>query len=194
MIDSNSVFPDDAVPQWARRYTAGAARRHDRFVHLTRNLLPGMRNRRGRRTLAATVVISLDVVLIAAVISFWSIGWASIPLAAGLVVSLTALMMLRIVTGSVGGAPADALDEIQLAQRNAARAICYNLVIPMMLVVYAILIGLSMRETVSGDSLVAAAWLLIALVYSASCLPDVLISWWMADPEPDDFPLDDLPR
>ncbi|WP_084638137.1 hypothetical protein [Gordonia shandongensis] len=112
MRDPNYVFPEDAVPRWVQRYTERSAARHDRFVSFTDGWLPGLRNRRGRRALAVTVLIFLDVTLIAAVASFWSTPWAAIPFGVGLAVSITALMTLRVVTGSVADAPAAVLDEI----------------------------------------------------------------------------------
>ncbi|WP_245569735.1 hypothetical protein [Gordonia shandongensis] len=58
---------------------------------------------------------------------------------------------------------------------------------PLMIVVYALLITLSMRDSVSSQTLVSTAWLLIACVYAISCLPDILVSWWTQDPD-DEFP------
>ncbi|AUH69868.1 MULTISPECIES: hypothetical protein [Gordonia] len=185
MHDPNYVFPDSAIPEWVRRYSRSAARRHDTFVRTTGTWLPGLRNRRGRRLLSSVLLILLCVVVISSIASFWAPLWSAVPFAIGLVTSLVVLMMLRVVTESIAGAPADTLDELQLTQRNAARALSYNLLLPPMMVVYAILIVLGYRDYVSGETVMSIAWLLIASVYALSCVPDVLMSWWMQDPEPE---------
>ncbi|EGD54200.1 hypothetical protein [Gordonia neofelifaecis] len=190
MHDPNYVFPDSAVPGWVWRYNRSAAQRHDRFVRSTRSWFPGLRDRRGRRLLSSILLALLAAVVITSVVSFWYPVWSSVPFLVFLLTSLAAVMMLRVVTESIAGAPADTLDEIQLTQRNAARALAYNLLLPPMLVVYAILITLSLREQVDGTLLMSIAWLLIASVYSLSCVPDVLMSWWMQDPEPE-YPSDE---
>ena len=41
MHDPNYVFPDSAIPEWVRRYSRSAARRHDTFVRTTGTWLPG---------------------------------------------------------------------------------------------------------------------------------------------------------
>lgn len=185
MPDPNLAVPESNVPDWLLRYNDRRARKYEHRAEQLRSVLPGLRTRRTRRTLVVGLVLTLLLATCASVASFWFITATWIPFLVGIVGSIVFFTLLRILSGAFSDAPANALDELQLAQRNAARSLAFMLFVPLMLTVYAISIGLSFRDWIAGQTMAALAWLMISGTLAVACLPDILLSWWMSD-DPDD--------
>ncbi|MFT3659970.1 MAG: hypothetical protein QM809_00835 [Gordonia sp. (in: high G+C Gram-positive bacteria)] len=185
MPDPNLTIPAGATPAWVLRYTDWRARRYTDRMEKASTMLPGLRNRRARRILVAVLAGCLAVAVGSAIAAFWHTAVMAAPFTAGLTIAVVAFVLLRITSDSPVDAPADALDELQLAQRNAARSLAYTLFVPVMLVVYAVAITLSLREYVAGPTLGALAWLLISGTLAVTCLPDMLLTWWRPDDDVD---------
>lgn len=193
MSDPNSTIPEHAKPQLWRRYETWRAVRYERSVAKYAGRYPGMRNRRSFRRLTLTLGAFLAVLVVAGVAALFTHLWFWIPFVIGLIGTVSTLTILRIVTGSVADAPVSALDEIQLAQRNSARSIGYIVLFSLMFIPYLLLIFLgSANDLVSGQNVYGIGVLLISLVLVGSSTPTILVSWWQADPDPDDFAVDEV--
>ncbi len=187
MNNPNSAIPEEATPAVWRRYEEWRGRRHQEFNSKYSHWLVSWRTRRTFRRLVLLQAFFSTLLVISSVFAFLNTGWFLIPFAVGLVGLLTTLSLLRIVTGSIADTPVTALDEIQVAQRNSARAIGFVVLYSLMFIPYAVLIVLSFRDEVPGQWVYGCAILLITLVVAAISVPTMLIAWWMADPDPEDL-------
>jgi protein-S-isoprenylcysteine O-methyltransferase Ste14 len=188
MTDPNSAIPDHVKPAFWARYEAWRVRTYEKTLAKNARRLPGMRNRRGARILAAGVLVSLLLLLAASVMSFVLQPWYFIPFGAGLVGVLGFLRLLAIVTGNIAEAPVASLDELQLAKRNSARSIGYIVLFGLMFVPYLALIFVgSAFDSVSGDTVYGFGILLITFMLIGTCSPTLLLAWWTEDPDPEDF-------
>jgi hypothetical protein len=189
MNDPNTVIPESSKPDWWRGYEDWQLRRHERFVRRYGHRLPGLRNRRSARRLVIALVITVALVFATAIGTFFTM-WAALPFVALIFMAMVPLVyVLRAVTRNVTEAPASALDEFELASRNAARSIAYTALWISMFVPYIVLIILSGggNNSVDGQVIYGSALLLIVLVAGATCIPTCLIGWWLPDPDPEDF-------
>lgn len=183
MPDPNLTIPEGSTPNWLLRYSDRRARTYERRAARYEGMFPRLRSRRARRVLVLLLALALALAVGSSIYAFWQMSYASIPFVIGVLGSLLFLSLLRVSNGAVADAPAQALDEIQLAQRNAVRSLAYVLLLPIVVAVYFVAITLGMREQVAGDTVAALAWLLITSVLAVTCLPDILLSWWMPDDE-----------
>ncbi|WP_440713088.1 hypothetical protein [Gordonia sp. FQ] len=186
MPDPNLTIPAEATPDWLLRYADWRAVRYERRMEKTRKVLPSLRTRRARRILVLILIAGLLLGVAASIAAFWSLAAAGIPFVVGVVGALIALTLVRISTGGVADAPSEALDELQLAQRNAARSFAYILLLPVIIGIYFGAIALSTRDYVAGDTVAALAWLLISATFAISCLPEILLTWWLPEPSDDE--------
>lgn len=195
MPDPNLTIPADATPNWLLRYAERRTRAYDRRIATSSKYFPRLRNQRSRRTFVVILVLCLDLAIVASIVAFWHMAIAAIPFTIGVFVSVVMVTLIRITTDAVADAPADALDEIQLAQRNAARSLAYSLLVPIILVIYFVAIAIAMRDEVAGQTVGALAWLLISTLLAVTCLPDILLTWWLPDEadNADDVVLTDQP-
>ncbi len=187
MNDPNSAFPEAAKPEIWRRYENWRGRRHEEFNAKHAHRLTTWRNQRAYRRLVIALLCALVFIVASSYLAFRSTGWFLLPFGIGLVSVITIQTALRIVTGSIADAPVSALDEIQLAQRNSARSFGFFVLYAVMFIPYFVLVGISMRDEVPGQWVYGSAILLISLVLTAICVPNMLIAWWMADPDPEDL-------
>ncbi|MFW0785395.1 hypothetical protein AAFP35_12815 [Gordonia sp. CPCC 206044] len=189
MSDPNSAIPPEATPSLWRRVDEYRAEQHLKFNAKNAGRLPGWRNRRGYRTLVVAQLVALTIGLIGAVMSFFT-NWFFVLFFASVIATGVCMYLLRIVTGSIADTPPAALDEIQLAQRNSARSIGFFVCYTLMFIPYAILIVLSMRDQVSGSAVYGTAIVMIVLMVFAAQVPTMLVTWWMSDPDPEDYVTD----
>ncbi len=188
MSDPHSAIPEHAQPQVWRRYENWRARRYERLLAKNATKWPRLRNRRTFRRLVVLLVAFLLLLLVSAVIAFVSNTWFIVPYLISLVGILATLSVLKVVTGSVADAPVSALDEIQLAQRNSARSIGYLVLFSLMFIPFMMMIVMgSAFQLVTGQNVYGLGVLLITITLVGTCTPTILTSWWMADPDPEDF-------
>jgi fatty acid desaturase len=189
MNDPNTVIPESSKPAWWRGYENWQVRRHEKFLRRYGHRLPRLRNRRSARRLVIALAVTVALVFASAIATFFT-AWAALPF---LVIILGAMLpliyILRTVTLNVSDAPASALDEFELASRNAARSIAYTALWISMFIPYIVLLILAGGgdHTVDGQVIQGSAVLLIVLVAGATCIPTCLIGWWLPDPDPEDF-------
>ncbi|WP_299575077.1 hypothetical protein [uncultured Williamsia sp.] len=194
MTDPNSAIPEHVKPAFWVRYEAWRVRYYEKTQAKNAHRLVGMRNRRGARILAAGVLFSLVLLLIASAMSFVLQPWFFLPFVLGLAGVLTFLKLLGIVTGNIAEAPVASLDELQLAKRNSARSIGYLAVFSLMFIPYLVLIFVgSAADSVSGDTVYGFGILLITFLLIGTCTPTLLLAWWTEDPDPEDFADPDTP-
>ncbi|GGF35942.1 hypothetical protein [Williamsia phyllosphaerae] len=192
MSDPNSAIPEHAKPQLWRRYETWRAVRYERTIAKNAGRYPRLRNRRSFRRLVTLLVAFLLMLVVSAVIAFVNSTWFLIPYLVSLGGILTTLTVLKVVTGSVADAPVSALDEIQLAQRNSARSIGYFVLFSLMFIPFVMLTFMgSAFDLVSGQNVYGVGILLITITLIGTCTPTMLTSWWQADPDPDDFVVDE---
>lgn len=187
MNDPNSAIPDAAKPAAWLRYDAWRGDRHRRFTARHTHDLPRWRNRTTYRRVVVVQASAVLVMIAGSVVAFTSSRWFMAAGIVGVVITVACQRILRIITGSIGDAPVSALDEIQLAQRNSARAIAYFVLCTLMLIPYFVLIALSIPDHVDGQAIYGAAVLLISLLVAGTVLPSMLTAWWMADADPEDY-------
>lgn len=183
MPDPNLSIPEAATPNWLLRYGQWRARRYHLHLARSRTLLPRLRTRRARRAMVALLVTLLLAAIGISIAAFWIMPTVSIPFIVTILGAVGLVILIRISTGGVADAPADALDEIQLAQRNAARSLTYVLLVPVILAIYFVAIGIGTRDQVAGSTVSALALTLISTLFAATCLPDILLTWWLPDDE-----------
>lgn len=186
MRDPYSAIPAEATPALWRRYDAWRADRHAKFNARYAGTLTGWRNRRSVRRLVLLQIVGLLVIIASSIVAFITY-WFFVPFIVGLAVAMGAMIMLRIVTGSIVEAPASALDEIQLAQRNSARSFGYITLYTLMFIPYTVLIVIGGRDQVDGQVVYGAGILLISMLLTGTMVPNMLTSWWIDDPDPEDF-------
>ncbi|GAB17839.1 hypothetical protein GOEFS_040_00090 [Gordonia effusa NBRC 100432] len=186
--DPHSPLPEAATPRLWRRYEAWRTRMHDTFVRKNGHRLPTWHNRRGARRAARLLILNLLLILISSVVAYFS-WWFSIPFVIGIVGCIAWQYVLRIVSGSIADTPAPALDEFQLAKRNAARSISFGILVGLMFVPYFILILLSSwhDDGVPSQYVYGAAITQVALLLTGTMIPTLLTAWWTSDPDPEDF-------
>ncbi|WP_200932732.1 hypothetical protein [Williamsia sp. Leaf354] len=197
MTDPHSAIPEHAQPQAWRRYENWRARRYERLLVKNATKWPRLRTRRWFRRLVVLLAMFLLLLLVAAVIAFFTNEWLFfIPYLVSLSGILATLVLLKTVTGSVADAPVSALDEIQLAQRNSARSIGYLVLFTLSFIPFMMLIVMgSAFALVSGRNVYGIGVLLITTTLIGTCTPTMLTSWWMADPDPEDFDeIDEIDR
>lgn len=190
--DPHSPLPDVSPPQVWRRYDCWRARRHDAFVRKHGHRLPNWHNRRGARRAVAALCISLAYIGVSAVLAFFT-WWFAVPFAIGLIGCIASQYAVRIVSGSVADTPAAALDELQLAQRNAARSMSFGILVALMFIPYFILVTLSGRysDGVPPQFVYGTAITLITLLLIGTMIPTILTAWWTHDPDDDADPKGD---
>ncbi|MGJ0119681.1 hypothetical protein ACQ7HM_10785 [Williamsia sp. MIQD14] len=188
MTDPHSAIPEYAQPQLWRRYENWRAGRYERLLAKNASKFPRLRNRRSFRRLVGLLIVFLIVLTISAVIAFFSSVWFVAPYLASLFGILATLSILKVVTGAIADAPVSALDEIQLAQRNSARSIGYIVLYTLTFIpfMFLILMG-SAFEKVSGQNVYGVGVVLVTIALIGSCTPTILTSWWLDDPDPEDY-------
>ncbi|GAB2650916.1 hypothetical protein [Nocardia goodfellowii] len=150
-------------------------------------MLPGWRNRRRRRALAVTVVLALAVMFIAGLLCAFDVRWAAVALLPAALIFVPVWGMLRIVSHVQDTAPAAALDELEVAQRNTARSIGLSvtqfLVLPP--VFYLIFVSAVFPDIGTFQSAYAGGVMVLATLLTGGCTPGLILAWNRLDPEPE---------
>ena len=100
--------------------------RTERFLNNERKwavMLPSWRSQQRRRLLVIAVGTSLALAFAVSVVCAFGVTWAPLLWPVACLVFLPSWTMLQIVSGRLGDAPADTLDEWEVQQRNDARSI-----------------------------------------------------------------------
>ncbi|GAA4738567.1 hypothetical protein [Gordonia alkaliphila] len=183
MPDPNLTIPAGSMPLWLVRYNDRRIATHERRAARYSHRWPALRTRRTRRALVTLLMLTLLVAVASSIATFWQLAAATPVFLIATLGSLIPLTLIRITNDAVADAPAQALDEIQLAQRNAARSLTYVLLIPTGIAIFLVTNFLGHSEYVAGETVTAVGWLFVAALLSLACLPDILLTWWLPDDE-----------
>ncbi|MFI6870351.1 hypothetical protein [Nocardia sp. NPDC050406] len=159
------------------------------LVHEQRmaGMLPGWRTRRRRRALVVAVAASIAVLFVIGVLSAFDIRWAPLLWLPGAAVFLPSWTMLRIASQGQDNAPAETLDEWEIAQRNAARSVGLAITqsLALLPVLYLFVAGAVAPEADAFHIAYAGASLTLATLLAGGCAPAMILGWTRPDPEPE---------
>lgn len=151
----------------------------------TRHWLPNWRTQAKRRKLVVAVGIVLAALVI---ISISSLFFVLAPLAwvPASIAFIALWTVLQTVSGRRGDAPAGALDEWEIQQRNEARSIGLTVTQTLVLAAAFASIFLSTLTDIPELAYAGGLWTLSALMIGI-CTPSMILAWITPDPEPDDI-------
>ncbi len=148
--------------------------------------LPGWRTRRRRRILVSALALTF--------VAMFAVGvWCHFDMKAALA-WLPAMLLfvplwsaVQIVSGRRADAPADTLDEYEIAQRNAARSIGFTVTHSLVLIPIAYLIIGSVITDGKHESMAYAGGLMaLTTLLAGAAVPACVLAWTRPDdPEPD---------
>ncbi|WP_245550774.1 hypothetical protein [Nocardia paucivorans] len=169
------------------RYRAYRLRRW--LVHEERmsGMLPGWRTRTRRRALVVAVAVSLAGLFVAGALCAFGLKWSALATLPLVLVFLPAWTMLRITSHGQDHAPAAALDELEIAQRETARSIGLTITQTLCLppVLYLVWSGSLMPEADAFSTAYAGGTMLLATLLAGGCAPAMILAWNKPDPEPE---------
>ncbi|GEM35321.1 hypothetical protein NN3_63280 [Nocardia neocaledoniensis NBRC 108232] len=154
----------------------------------TAGMLKSWRPQRRRRQLVVGVVVALAGLAVAGVLCAFDLRNVSITVAMiALVLFLPAWTMLRIASGGQDHAPAEMLDEFEIAERNKARsvglALTQSLTMPGLF--FLIFAGAFAPEADAYRTAYAGGLMLLAAIMTGGCAPAMIIGWTRPDPDPE---------
>ncbi|MEU1985706.1 hypothetical protein [Nocardia sp. NPDC019395] len=167
------------------RYQAYRVRRWLAREKQLAGMLPGWRTRRRRRALVITVAAALTVLFVTGVLCAFGLEWAALFAGLSALIFLPTWTMLRIVSQAQDNAPAETLDELEIAQRETARSIGLTVtqtlcVFPMMYLVWS---GAIFPEADAFRTAYAGGVMVLATLLAGGCSPAMILAWSKADPE-----------
>ncbi|MFI6047718.1 hypothetical protein ACIA8C_39300 [Nocardia sp. NPDC051321] len=148
-------------------------------------MLPRWRTRARRRALVITVVASLFAMFATGVLSAFDLRWAPMVSLPAVLVFLPSWTMLRIASQGHDHAPAQTLDEWEIAQRNTARSV--GLTITQALVIapvfYLVYSGAIFPEANAFQTAYAGGIMALAALLAGGCSPAMILGWTRPDPD-----------
>lgn len=150
-------------------------------------MLPGWRTQRRRRVLVITVIATLTAVFAAGLLCAFDVKAAALAGGLGTLIFLPSWTMLRIVSQAQDNAPAETLDELEMAQRNTARSMGLTItqtlsVFPMMYLIWS---GALFPEAEAFRTAYAGGVMILATLLAGGCAPAMILAWSKPDPEPE---------
>ncbi|AOW93353.1 hypothetical protein BFN03_13740 [Rhodococcus sp. WMMA185] len=152
-----------------------------------RTWLPGWRTRTRRRIVVTALVATLLLMTAAGMVCHFDITGGGLLWLAGCLLFIPLWTTLQIVSGRLGDAPRDALDEWEIQQRNSARSIGLT-VTQVLTSIPALYLVLGIKDGDQYNVAYAAGLLVLTAVIIGGCLPAMILGWTQPDPEPDDLP------
>ncbi|WP_282777253.1 hypothetical protein [Nocardia sp. CC201C] len=159
------------------------------LVHEQRmaGMLPTWRTRRRRRALVVTVAVSLTALFVTGVLCAFDLQWATLLILPVILTFLAAWTMLRVVSQGQDNAPAEILDELEIAQRTAARSIGLSVtqwltLPPLFYVIWAPALG---SEMSAFQTSYAGGVMILATLLAGGCAPAMILAWTRPEPEPE---------
>jgi hypothetical protein len=168
------------------RYEDYRTRRFLKNEQVTAGWLPGWRNRRRRRILAAAVAVLIGLMFVTAVASYFT-QWAALVWLPVTLAFLPTWTTLQIVSGRQSDAPRHALDEREIAERNSARSIGLSVAQGLLLFpIFTLLWGASIDSIDHSALAYSAGGFALASILLSGCLPAMLLAWTRPDDDPED--------
>ncbi len=169
------------------RYQSYRLRRWEAQGRRTADLLPSWRTRERRRFLVVVVAAALGTLFLTGLLCAFDLRWAPVVWAPAALVFVPAWGILRVGAGRLDNAPSQALDEMQIEQRDAARSIGLAItqsftVIP---VFYLILSGAFFPDTNAFHTAYAGGTMTLAALLAGGCTPGMILAWTRPDPDPE---------
>jgi hypothetical protein len=94
---------------------------------------------------------------------------------------------LQIVSGRRGDAPAAALDEYEIAQRNSARSVGLTVTQYLMLVpIFYLIFGAVITGGTDTDIAYAGGLMAVTMLLVGGCTPTLMLAWTRSDPVAED--------
>ncbi|MCM6773062.1 hypothetical protein NDR87_04580 [Nocardia sp. CDC159] len=169
------------------RYTDMRVRRWEALGRRTAGMLPGWRTRGRRRALVVAVAAAIAAFFVTGLLCAFDLRWAPYILLPAMVIFLPAWSMLRIACERHDSAPAQALDELEIAQRNAARSIGLAVTqsLTILPVFYLIMVGSFLPEADAFRTAYAGGAMALAALLAGGCAPGMILGWTRPDPDPE---------
>lgn len=169
------------------RYQEFRTRRFLKREQVWANSLPGWRTRRRRRALVIALLATFVVMFAISVLCAFGLRWAPLWWLPASLVFVLVWSVLQIVSSGRGDAPAPALDEFEIAQRNSARSIGLTVTQNLMLIPVGYLIfGSVGTGGADGDMAYAGGLMALTVLLVGGCSPAMILGWTRPDMEPDD--------
>ncbi|GAB3132161.1 hypothetical protein GCM10027289_19620 [Tsukamurella serpentis] len=178
----------------ANLFSGYQERRTRRFLEnekRTAHMFPNWRTRSRRRKLVVALGLVYLYMFVVGVLCHFDIGIAPLLWLPACALLLPLWSMLQIVSGRQGDAPADALDEWEIQQRNEARSIGLSVTQNLVLVAVCYAIFTAVIAQPAGNNAwhyASGLFTLVALLIGMST-PAMLLAWTRPDPEAEDVPL-----
>ncbi|MCK0176141.1 MULTISPECIES: hypothetical protein [Mycobacteriaceae] len=169
------------------RYRDYRTRRFLKYEQTYASSLPGWRTRRRRRqlvgALAATFVAMFAVSIACAV----GVEWAPLLWLPACVVFYPLWIALQIVSGRQGDAPQGALDEFEIAQRDAARSVGLTITQYLMLIpIFYLIFGAVITDGADENMAYAGGLMALTVLLVGGCTPAMVLGWVRPDPVGED--------
>jgi hypothetical protein len=148
-------------------------------------MLPGWRSQRRRRALVVTLAVTFAAMFGVSITCAAGVWWAPLLWLPACLVFFPAWVMLQIVVGRQGDAPSDALDEMEIQQRNAARSVGLSLTQALVMIPVAYLIVGAVITGGTDEAMAYAGGLMtLTMLLVGGCTPAVILGWTRPDPDP----------
>ncbi len=146
--------------------------------------LPTLRTRKHRRQLTIAVVVSDVALIVAAALFKITTPWLFFTLwLGGAAAGSITFVLLRILTGRMGGSFSRLLDEREREWRHRVTFIGYQALVWLMMI--AMLYALAIASQPEGGW--RGAIMLAALLVTGSTIPPIVLGWTLPDDDPEDF-------
>lgn len=177
------------APTLIDRYQDYRVRRYLKQESQFAGMLAGWRTQHRRRLLVIAVITGIAMYFCAGLAVAIGGEWAAIGFLPAVALSLPAWGMLRIVSARQDDAPAQALDEREIAQRNAARSLGLTITqtLTMFPLGFLIVVGVVAPEADAFRTAYAGGAMAVATLLAGGCAPAMILGWTQPDPEPDTF-------
>ncbi|MBF6334181.1 hypothetical protein [Nocardia transvalensis] len=169
------------------RYQEYRTRRWQANEERMAGILPGWRTRRRRRALVVTVAAANATMFVTGLLCAFGLRSAPLILLPAMIVFLPAWTILRIASSRHDSAPVQVLDELEIAQRNAARSIGLAITqgLTMLPVAYLMIAGTVAPEADAFRTAYAGSLMTLATLLAGGCAPAMILGWTRPDPDPE---------
>ena len=169
------------------RYEAYRTRRFLQNESKYANSLVGWRSRRRRRLLVVGLGATFAFMFAVGVVCAFGVTWAPLLWIPACALFFPMWIALQIVSGRRGDAPAGALDEYEIAQRNSARSVGLTVTQYLMLVpIFYLIFGAVITGGTDTDMAYAGGLMAVTMLLVGGCTPTLMLAWTRTDPVAED--------
>ncbi|MBO0679890.1 hypothetical protein JRC04_20675 [Mycolicibacterium sp. S2-37] len=169
------------------RYRDHRTRRFLKHEQTWASALPGWRTRHRRRLLVGALAATFVAMFAISIACAAGVEWAPLLWLPACVVFFPVWIALQIVSGRQGDAPQGALDEFEIAQRDAARSVGLTVTQYLMMIPIGYLIFGSVITRGTDENMAYAGGLMaLTVLLVGGCTPAMVLGWVRPDPVPED--------